>query len=71
MRPPRTCAKAEAFGVIFATTRTQVDKVLRTVTFENLQISKVDFAAVEVEAAQGAERTDRVSSFCGCAERVV
>jgi hypothetical protein len=36
-------AKAENFGVIFASTRTQVDKVLRTVTFENLQISKVDF----------------------------
>src|SRR5580692_4402432 len=36
-------AKAEEFGVIFATTRTQVDKVLRTVTFENLQISKIDF----------------------------
>jgi hypothetical protein len=36
-------AKAENFGVIFATTRTQVDKVLRTVTFENLQISKIDF----------------------------
>jgi hypothetical protein len=35
--------KAETFGVIFATTRTQVDKVLRTVTFENLQISKIDF----------------------------
>ena len=38
-----THAKAEAFGVIFATTRTQVDKVLRTVTFENLKISKIDF----------------------------
>ncbi len=36
-------AKAETFGVIFATTRTQVDKVLRTVTFENLKISKIDF----------------------------
>jgi hypothetical protein len=36
-------AKVESFGVIFATTRTQVDKVLRTVTFENLQISKIDF----------------------------
>src|SRR5271154_5642961 len=36
-------AKAEEFGVIFATTRTQVDKVLRTVTFENLRISKIDF----------------------------
>src|ERR1700728_4534252 len=36
-------AKAETFGVIFATARTQVDKVLRTVTFENLKISKIDF----------------------------
>lgn len=36
-------AKAETFGVIFATTRTQVDKVLRTVTFENLKIAKIDF----------------------------
>ncbi len=36
-------AKADSFGVIFATTRTQVDKVLRTVTFENLKISKIDF----------------------------
>jgi hypothetical protein len=36
-------AKAASFGVIFATTRTQVDKVLRTVTFENLKISKIDF----------------------------
>jgi hypothetical protein len=38
-----THAKAEAFGVIFATARTQVDKVLRTVTFEDLRISKIDF----------------------------
>ena len=30
-------AKADTFGVIFASARTQVDKVLRTVTFENLQ----------------------------------
>jgi hypothetical protein len=36
-------AKEETFGVIFASTRTQVDKVLRTVTFENLRISKIDF----------------------------
>jgi hypothetical protein len=36
-------AKSETFGVIFATARTQVDKVLRTVTFENLRISKIDF----------------------------
>jgi len=36
-------SKDQAFGVIFATTRTQVDKALRTVVFENLQISKIDF----------------------------
>jgi hypothetical protein len=36
-------AKQETFGVIFASARTQVDKVLRTVTFENMQISKIDF----------------------------
>ena len=38
-----TDAKEETFGVIVATARTQVDKVLRTVTFENLRISKIDF----------------------------
>ncbi len=38
-----TDAKDETFGTIFATARTQVDKVLRTVTFENLRISKIDF----------------------------
>ena len=38
-----TGAKAETFGVIFATARTQVDKVARTVVFENLKITKVDF----------------------------
>ena len=36
-------AKDETFGVITATARTQVDKVLRTVTFENLRISRIDF----------------------------
>ena len=38
-----TDAKEETFGVIFATARTQVDRVLRTVTFENMRISKIDF----------------------------
>src|SRR5271167_1038452 len=38
-----TDAKEETFGVIVASARTQVDKVLRTVTFENLRISKIDF----------------------------
>ena len=36
-------AKQETFGVIFASARTQVDKVMRTVVFENLRISKIDF----------------------------
>ena len=36
-------AKDESFGVIFATARTQVDKVNRTVVFENLSITKTDF----------------------------
>jgi len=38
-----TGAKEETFGVIFATARTQIDKVARTVVFENMQVSKVDF----------------------------
>src|SRR5215471_11573303 len=36
-------AKEETFGVIFATARTQVDRVARTVVFENLKITKTDF----------------------------
>ena len=35
--------KQESFGVIVATARTQVDKVTRTVVFENLKITKSDF----------------------------
>ena len=38
--------KQESFGVMFATARTQVDKVARTVVFENLQITKSDFPAL-------------------------
>ena len=38
-----TGAKDETFGVIFATARTQVDKVARTVVFEDLKITKTDF----------------------------
>jgi len=38
-----TGAKEETFGTVVASARTQVDKVLRTVTFQNLQISKIDF----------------------------
>src|SRR5262245_38151070 len=33
----------EAFGVVFANARTQVDKVGRTVVFEDMQITKTDF----------------------------
>src|SRR5436190_3806031 len=36
-------AKEETFGVISATARTQVDRVARTVVFENLRITKTDF----------------------------
>jgi hypothetical protein len=38
-----TGAKDETFGVVFATARTQVDKVMRTVVFENLKFTKSDF----------------------------
>ena len=38
-----TGAAGESFGVVFATARTQVDKVARTVVFENLAITKADF----------------------------
>ena len=38
-----TGAKDEAFGVIFATARTQVDKIARTVVFEDYNITKIDF----------------------------
>ena len=36
-------AKDETFGVVFANARTQVDKVARTVVFEDLKITKLDF----------------------------
>ena len=36
-------AKGESFGVLFANARTQVDKVARTVVFEDMQITKSDF----------------------------
>src|SRR5580704_1135677 len=49
-------AKAETFGVIVASTRTQVDKVLRTVTFEDLRVSKIGFPTLpEQGAAYAAE----------------
>jgi len=36
-------ATQETFGVVFATARTQVDKIGRMVVFENLQVTKADF----------------------------
>ncbi len=53
-----TGAKAETFGVIFATTRTQVDKVLRTVTFENLTISKINFPTLPDRGAKYAAQLE-------------
>ena len=49
-------AKEESFGVIVATTRTQVDRVLRTVTFENLRISKIDFPTLPDRGAAYAKQ---------------
>jgi len=45
-------AKEETFGVIFATARTQVDKVERVVVFENLKITKSDFPTLPNHGAQ-------------------
>ncbi len=38
-----TGAKEETFGVIFANARTEVDKVARTVVFEDLKVAKANF----------------------------
>jgi hypothetical protein len=52
-------AKQETFGVIVASTRTQVDKVLRTVTFEDLRISKIDFPTLPDHGATYATELQR------------
>jgi hypothetical protein len=53
-----TGAKDESFGVIFATVRTQVDKVARTVVFEDYNVTKVDFPTLPNRgAAYSAELT--------------
>ncbi|MCC6198570.1 MAG: hypothetical protein IT518_29325 [Burkholderiales bacterium] len=44
-------SKDQDFGVLFATVRTQVDKVNRTVVFENLAISKIDFPTLPDKGA--------------------
>ena len=56
-------AKEETFGVIFATTRTQVDRVARTVVFENLKITKTDFPTLPNRgAAYTAELQKNIAS---------
>ena len=55
-------AKQETFGAMFATARTQVDKVSRRVVFENLKITKSDFPALaDHGAAFAAELQTAVS----------
>ena len=56
-------AKEEAFGVIFATARTQVDRVARTVVFEDLTITKSDFPTLPNRgAAYAAELQKSIAS---------
>ena len=56
-------AKDETFGVVFATARTQVDKVMRTVVFENLKITKSDFPTLPNRgAAYSAELQTRFAA---------
>jgi hypothetical protein len=52
-------AKEETFGVIFATARTQVDRVARTVVFENLRITKNDFPALPNRGAAYADELQK------------
>jgi hypothetical protein len=52
-------AKEETFGVIIASARTQVDKVLRTVTFEDLRIAKIDFPTLPDHGATYATELER------------
>ncbi|HRI19099.1 MAG TPA: hypothetical protein PL196_11295, partial [Burkholderiaceae bacterium] len=56
-------SKQESFGVLFATARTQVDKVSRTVVFENMKVSKVDFPTLaDRGAAYAAELQTEVAN---------
>src|SRR5437763_2511116 len=58
-----TSAKDETFGVVFATARTQVDKVARTVVFENLKVTKSDFPTLpDHGAAYATELQKRFAS---------
>ena len=56
-------AKSETFGTFFATARTQVDRVARTVVLENLKIYRSDFPLLPDRGAQyAAELGLRVAS---------
>ena len=58
-----TGATGETFGVVFATARTQVDKVARTVVFEDLKITKSDFPTLPARgAAYSAELQSRFAT---------
>ena len=58
-----TGATNETFGSAFVTARTQVDKVARTVVFENLQITKSDFPTLpDRGAAYAAELQTRMAA---------
>ncbi len=52
-------AKEETFGVVVATARTQVDKNLRTVVFENLKITKSDFPTLPNRGAAYADELQK------------
>ena len=55
-------AANETYGVVFATARTQVDKVARRVTFDNLQITRRDFPTLANNgAAYAAELQKRLA----------
>ena len=56
-------AKSETFGTFFATARTQVDRVARTVVLENLKIYRSDFPLLPDRGVQyAAELGTRVAS---------
>ena len=61
-----TGAKDETFGSAFVTARTQVDKVSRTVVFENVHISKVDFPTLPAhgETYAAALQASMASNMC-------
>ena len=58
-----TGATNETFGSAFVTARTQIDKVARTVVFENLKITKSDFPTLPNRgAAYAAELQTRMAT---------